>query len=309
MLIPRPMGALDRDYQREERRQVAGPALPPVTKALLIANVLFFVIDFLTRPGEIIPQFGKVNELLCFTVNSAFQQGHIWELLTFQFLHFSFGHIIFNCLGLYFFGPWVERWWGSGRFTAFYLLCGAAGALFYTLLIVTSILPERGPWTGIETPLVGASAGIYGLIIGVAVTQPKAVIHLLLPPVSMTMRTAALVFIGLAVAMILGDILIGGVIFQNSGGEAGHLGGAILGFVLMKFPWLLRKGGRSGKIIRPPEFRRKEPPKLRPRSEVDLKSATEVDRVLDKIAKEGLQSLTEDERKILHQAAKAYDEP
>jgi hypothetical protein len=118
-----------------------------------------------------------------------------------------------------------------------------------------------------------------------------------------------LVFIGLAVAMILGDILIGGVIFQNSGGEAGHLGGAILGFVLMKFPWLLRKGGRSGKIIRPPEFRRKEPPKLRPRSEVDLKSATEVDRVLDKIAKEGLQSLTEDERKILHQAAKAYDEP
>ena len=309
MLRPRPMGALDRDYQREERRQVAGPALPPVTKALLILNVLFFLADFLTRPGPINPYFGKVNALLCFTVESALMEGRVWELLTFQFLHATFGHIIFNSFGLYFFGPWIERWWGSARFTAFYLLCGVAGALFYTLLTVTGILPERGPWSGIETPLVGASAGIYGLIIGVAVTQPKAVIHLLLPPVSMTMRTAALVFIGLAVAMILGDILIGGVIFQNSGGEAGHLGGAILGFVLMKFPWLLRKGSRSGKIIRPPEFRRKEAPKLRPRSEVDLKSATEVDRVLDKIAKEGLRSLTEDERKILHQAAKAYDEP
>ena len=309
MLSPRPMGALDRDYQREERRQVAGPALPPVTKALLILNVLFFLADFLTRPGPINPYFGKVNALLCFTVESALMEGRVWELLTFQFLHATFGHIIFNSFGLYFFGPWIERWWGSARFTAFYLLCGVAGALFYTLLTVTGILPERGPWTGIETPLVGASAGIYGLIIGVAVTQPKAVIHLLLPPVSMTMRTAALVFIGLAVVMILGDILIGGVIFQNSGGEAGHLGGAILGFVLMKFPWLLRKGSRSRKIIRPPEFRRKEAPKLRPRSEVDLKSATEVDRVLDKIAKEGLQSLTEDERKILHQAAKAYDEP
>lgn len=309
MLIPRPMGALDRDYQREERRQVAGPALPPVTKALLILNVLFFLADFLTRPGPINPYFGKVNALLFFTVESALMEGRVWELLTFQFLHATFGHIIFNSFGLYFFGPWIERWWGSARFTAFYLLCGVAGALFYTLLTVTGILPERGPWSGIETPLVGASAGIYGLIIGVAVTQPKAVIHLLLPPVSMTMRTAALVFIGLAVAMILGDILIGGVIFQNSGGEAGHLGGAILGFVLMKFPWLLRKGSRSGKIIRPPEFRRKEAPKLRPRSEVDLKSATEVDRVLDKIAKEGLRSLTEDERKILHQAAKAYDEP
>lgn len=288
---------------------MAGPALPPVTKALLILNVLFFLADFLTRPGPINPYFGKVNALLRFTVESALMEGRVWELLTFQFLHATFGHIIFNSFGLYFFGPWIERWWGSARFTAFYLLCGVAGALFYTLLTVTGILPERGPWSGIETPLVGASAGIYGLIIGVAVTQPKAVIHLLLPPVSMTMRTAALVFIGLAVAMILGDILIGGVIFQNSGGEAGHLGGAILGFVLMKFPWLLRKGSRSGKIIRPPEFRRKEAPKLRPRSEVDLKSATEVDRVLDKIAKEGLRSLTEDERKILHQAAKAYDEP
>lgn len=320
MLPPWPMGAFDREYFREERRQAAGPGMPPVVKALLILNILFFLADFLTRPGPIHPYFGKVNTLLCFTVESAFMEGRVWELLTFQFLHATFGHIIFNCVGLYFFGPWIERWWGSGRFTAFYLLCGLAGALFYTLLTVTGILPERGPWAGVATPLVGASAGIYGLIIGVAVTQPNAVIHLLLPPVSLTMRTAALIFIGIAVAMIVGDNLIGGVIFQNSGGEAGHLGGAILGFVLMKFPWLLGKGRRSRKIIRPPEFRRKaaasrkaaparkEAPKLRPRSEIDLKAASEVDRVLDKIAKDGLQSLTEDEREILHQAAKAYDE-
>lgn len=308
------MGAFDREYFREERRQDAGPPMPPVVKWLLIANIVFFIADFVSRPGPIIPQFGKLNTLLCFSVQSAFQEGHVWELLTFQFLHFSFGHIIFNCIGLYFFGPAMERWWGSGRFTAFYLLCGVAGALFYTLLTVTGILPERGPWPGVMTPLVGASAGLYGLIIGVAVTQPKAVMHLLFPPVSLTMRTAAFVFIGIAVAMIIGDILFGGVTFQNSGGEAGHLGGAMLGFVLMKFPWLLRKGGRSQKIIRPPEFRRKvaasrkEAPKLRPRSEIDLKAASEVDRVLDKIAKDGLQSLTEDEREILHQAAKAYDQ-
>ena len=151
-------------------------------------------------------------------------------------------------------------------------------------------------------------------------TQPAAIIHLMFPPVSMSMRTAALTFMGIAVAMIAGDILMGGVFFKNAGGEAGHLGGAILGFVLMRFPLLLGKGRRSRKIIRPPEFRRKaaasrkaaparkEAPKLRPRSEIDLKAASEVDRVLDKIAKDGLQSLTEDEREILHQAAKAYDE-
>ena len=314
MLPPWPMGAFDRDYFRGERREAAGPPMPPVTKWLLIANLAIYFIDMLFLKN-VIAGWG------CFTVVSAFKEFRLWELLTFQFLHGTVGHVIFNSIGLYFFGPWMERWWGSGRFTAYYLLCGVAGALFYTLLTLTGILPERGLLPGVMTPLVGASAGLYGLIIGVAVTQPNAVIRLLLPPVSMTMRTAALVFIGIAVAVIVGDILTGGVIFQNSGGEAGHLGGAILGFVLMKFPWLLGKGRRSRKIIRPPEFRRKpvqgsngaasrkEAPKLRPRSVIDLKAASEVDRVLDKIAKDGLQSLTEEEREILHQAAKAYDEP
>jgi hypothetical protein len=134
----------------------------------------------------------------------------------------------------------------------------------------------------------------------------------------------ALGFIGLAVVVILGDILTGGVMFKNSGGEAGHLGGAILGFLLMKYPALLRKPqgkakgqraskpGAAGKIIRPREFQRKPPgtpPKLRPRSAVDIEAASEVDRVLDKIAREGLQSLSEEERKILHKAAEAYDQP
>ena len=69
----------------------------------------------------------------------------------------------------------------------------------------------------------------------------------------MTIRTAALVVIGIAVAMIVGDILFGGVIFQNSGGEAGHLGGAILGFVLMRFPRLL--GGEPGVEVIGPKLR------------------------------------------------------
>jgi membrane associated rhomboid family serine protease len=296
------MGAFDRDYFGGDRRQVAKPPMPPVTKTLLIANLAIYFVDMLFLKQAIV-NWG------CFTVHSAFNEWRLWELVTFQFLHGSVGHVVFNSIGLYFFGPWMERWWGSRRFTAFYLLCGAAGALFYTLLTLLGILPERGALPGVLIPLVGASAGIYGLIVGVAFIQPKATVHLLIPPVSLTMRNAALLFIGLAVAVIVGDILVGGAWFKNSGGEAGHLGGAILGFFLMKYPFLLRKGSRSRKIIRPPEFRRNAAPKLRPRSEVDLKAANEVDRVLDKISREGLQSLTEDERKTLHEAARAYDEP
>jgi membrane associated rhomboid family serine protease len=301
------MGAFDREYFREERRHAGRPPLPPVTKWLLIANLVVFVLDFVSRPGPEIPQFGHINTLLCFTVRSAFLEGRLWELLSFQFLHGSIGHIIFNGIGLYFFGPWMERWWGSRRFTAYYLLCGVGGALFYTLLTVAGILPERGLLAGIDTPLVGASAGLYGFIVGVAFIQPKAMVQLLIPPVTLTMRNAALIFIGIAVAMIAGDILLGGSLFQNSGGEAGHLGGALAGFLLMKFPFLLGKGGRPGKIIRPREFRPRAEPKLRPRSEVDLAAAGEVDRILDKIARDGLQSLSEEERKTLHQAAAAYD--
>lgn len=301
MLPSPPMGAFDREYFRGER-QPERPRLPPVTKALLIANLVIYFVDMLFLK-QAVAKWG------CFTIHSAFQEKALWELLTFQFLHGSVGHVVFNSIGLYFFGPWMERWWGSVRFTVFYLLCGVAGALFYTLLTWLGILPERGFLAGEYVPLLGASAGLYGLIVGVAVIQPNTKVHLLFPPVSLTLRTAALGFIGLAVAVILGDILIGGVLFKNSGGEAGHLGGAILGFLLMKFPFLLRRGSRPRKIIRPPEFRRKSSPKLRPRSVVDVSAASEVDRVLDKIIREGVQSLTDEDRKTLDRVAKSHDEP
>jgi len=202
---------------------------------------------------------------------------------------------------------WVGGWGGGGRVSGFYLLWGVGCGLFSWLLTVAGILPERGLLAGIDTPLVGASAGLYGFIVGVAFIQPKAMVQLLIPPVTLTMRNAALIFIGIAVAVIAGDILLGGSLFQNSGGEAGHLGGALAGFLLMKFPFLLGKGSRPGKILRPKQFRLKSEPKLRPRSEVDLAAAGEVDRILDKIARDGLQSLSEQERKTLHQAAEAYD--
>lgn len=313
------MGAQDRDYFRDERQRAAGPSMPPVTKTLLISILAIYFIDMLFLENA-------VAKLGRFSVDSAFRGGQLWELITFQFMHGSVGHVVFNAIGLYFFGPWMERWWGRGRYLAFYLLCGVAGALFYSLLTVVGILPERGPVPGVMMPLVGASAGIYGLIVGVAFLNPNAKVQLLFLPHPMSLKTAALGFIGIAVAVILGDILIGGVMFKNSGGEAGHLGGAILGFVLMKYPTLLgkakgrgkraakggAKGGAKDKIIRPREFQRKPPgtpPKLRPRSTVEIDAASEVDRVLDKIAKDGLQSLSEEERKILHRAAEAYDQP
>jgi membrane associated rhomboid family serine protease len=297
------MGTADRDYFRDEDARYAArggrPPLPPVTRFLLIANIAIFVIDFLTRGGR--QEFGIINREFCFRIETAFKEWRLWELITFQFLHHGILHIAFNCVGIYFFGPWVERWWGTRRFIVFYLLCGVAGALFFTLLAKVGILPYE------DVPLVGASAGIYGLIIGTAVIAPNALVSLLIPPVTLAMRTFAWWVIGIAVVFVVGGFFFGAENFQNSGGEAGHLGGAILGFILMRFPFLLGKGV-SSKIIRPKEFRRKSAPKLRPRSEIDVVSSSEVDRILDKINREGLQSLTEREQEILQKASKSKDD-
>jgi membrane associated rhomboid family serine protease len=268
--------------------------MPPVTKFLLWANIVIFVIDWLFLREAI-------AGLAAFKVSSAFGRGHLWELITFQFIHGNPGHIVFNSFGLYFFGPWLERWWGSRRFTVFYLLCGAAGALFYTLLGSLGIVASGGS-------LVGASAGIYGCLIGAAVIDPKAQVQLLFVPVPLTIRKVALILMGIAVVVIIGGMMSGDRMFDNAGGQAGHLGGAVLGYLLVRFPQLLRKGEKApaGKVVHPKEFKRKRrhKPKLGPRSHVDTATASEVDSILDKINREGIQSLTVKEQQILSEAGK-----
>jgi membrane associated rhomboid family serine protease len=297
------MGASDRDYFRDEEKrysrvQSAWPAVTPVTKWLIIANIAVFLIDFFSRPGQQRPDFGVLNAPLCFSIESAFLEFRVWELLSFQFLHANPWHLLGNCAGLFIFGRWAENWWGSRRFLIFYLLCGVAGALFFTLLTLSGLLPFRN----LDSPLVGASAGVYGILVSVAVFNPKEMVRLLLPPVDLTMRKLALIVLGVAAAIILIDNLAGGRPALNSGGEAGHLGGALLGFLLTRRPALLRHR-QDRKIIRPPEFRRRrQKPKLRPRSMAAVDSASEVDRILDKISREGVQSLSKAERETLQRA-------
>jgi len=277
------MGIYDRHYGGGTRVwQSGGSGFPPVTKWILIANIVIFALDWLLLDH-------LLDRLGAFTVNGAIFGGRIWEFITFQFLHASPGHIFFNSMGLYFFGPWMERWWGSKRFLLFYLLCGAAGAVLYSVLALTGFFSH-----GLGIPLVGASAGIYGILIGVAMIAPDLRVILLFFP--MSMRQMAIVIFALAIFFVVTGV--GG----NAGGEAGHLGGAILGFLLVKFPVLLGEGWeRRRKIIRP-KFHPAES-KLRPRTQVDLNAQDEIDRILDKISREGLQSLTQEERDRLRAAA------
>ena len=158
------MALADRNYDHGRYRAGGGYShLTPVVKWLIVANVAVFC-------GDLVIFDNRQTVWGAFTIHSALGQGRVWEFLTFQFLHGSVLHVLFNMLGLFFFGPWAERWWGTRRFLAFYLLCGAAGAAFYTVLAVLGVLQARLGAPALEfMPLVGASAGIFGILVGVAV--------------------------------------------------------------------------------------------------------------------------------------------
>jgi membrane associated rhomboid family serine protease len=286
------MGMAERNYRTGWGAAGSGPArVTPVVKWLLIVNVAVFF-------GDVLLLDHRLLEWGAFSIQSALWQGRVWEFLTFQFLHGSVLHLLFNSVGLFFFGPWMERWWGTRRFVVFYLLCGAAGAAFYTLLWSLGVFPGEGAGTG----LIGASAGIYGILMGVAVIAPNLRVALIFPPIEMSMRQLAI----LVLVIAAGTVLTG--FGNNEGGEAGHLGGAILGLLLVRVPRLLTWADRPApavEIIRPKAFEMKSAGKLRPRTEVDLALSSEVDRILDKVSQHGFQSLTQAERAILVAASKS----
>jgi len=220
------MALADRDYYRPESE---GPppafAGAPVTKALLIANVIVFGLTWILRSSgggggswaSVLDRWGW------FTVQEGLFGLQVWRLITFQFLHANLLHILFNMYALFVFGPIVERWWRSRPFLAFYLISGMMGALFFALLwAVPGVLEGARA----STPLVGASAGIFGILIAVAVIAPEERVILLFPPIPMKMRTYAIGILALGTYIVL----VGG---RNAGGEAGHLGGALAGFLMM----------------------------------------------------------------------------
>lgn len=229
------MGFEDRDYYRDSPRQTSVGSLSAwsVTTWIIVLNVAVFVIDkFLPQlvliengtpifKGPFLEMWGH------FSANTAIYHWQVWRFITFQFLHADIGHIFFNMLSLYYFGSMIEEYLGRARYLAFYLICGMAGAAMYLLLWRIGMLKS-----GEFTPLVGASAGIFGVLIGAAQVAPNATVMLMFPPIPMKLKVFALAMIGIGAFMIL----TGG---RNAGGEAAHLGGAALGALLIRFPQAL----------------------------------------------------------------------
>ena len=237
-----------------------------VTQSLIIINVIVFVVGLYVernvmlgigipegKPESIFKLLGAHSWYLTFT------EGQVWRLVTYQFVHATSWHLLFNMWALYFFGPVVEKIMGSRRYLLYYLACGVAGALFSSLLayygvynsvppaaeyvrVCSRLLVEGCALPGAPSqlvPMVGASAAIYGVMIAAAFMFPDARLRLLFPPISMQLRTFAWVVIGIATVVILFNL-------ANAGGEAGHLGGIILGaIVMLAWKWRVTHSNRQ----------------------------------------------------------------
>src|SRR3954463_10659999 len=141
------MGVRDRFYMRDEYNP------PSVSTRLIIVLIVAFVLQSaLLFYGGV-----DVNGNLALSLDGILH-GKIWQLLTFQFLHSTPWpwHVLFNCLGIYFFGRRVEETLGSKKFLGIYLLSGVVGGVLQVLL---TLIPRH-----LDAPVVGASAGLCGLI-------------------------------------------------------------------------------------------------------------------------------------------------
>jgi membrane associated rhomboid family serine protease len=190
-----------------------------VTKWLVAINIAVFVADALTQR--------RLSDWGEFSADRAVYHFQLWRWITYQFLHFDPFHVGFNMIALWVFGPMVEARLGRNRYIAFYLLCGLGGAVGYLLLWRMRLLNVTR-----ETSMIGASACIYGLLVAAASIAPNALLRWLWPPITLRLKTAAWLYVGVAVLLIAMHA-------DNAGGEAAHLGGAAVGFVLIRnVPWL-----------------------------------------------------------------------
>jgi len=291
----------DRAYNQEGSSIFAAPRgrggggwQPPAWRGwsmamvLLVANVAIFLLDSVLAGSARADALAPYH-YFTFSMHDAIWRLQIWRWVTYSFIHVGFWHLFFNMLVLYFFGPWMEQYWGSLRFLVFYLLCAVGGAALMALLSMSPLLVDVTS----QTRLAGASGSIFGILVGVAWCYPHRRVMLLIPPVPMPAYVLALIFLGIAVLSLLAGS-------RNAGGEAAHLGGALVGFVLVWRPGLLA----WTRWLDPPALR-EHVSKSRARSAEARRQReeAEMDRILDKIRDKGLASLTAAEKKTLARAS------
>lgn len=295
--------------------------MTPAVKVILILNVVLYILTYWVTP--MFPLGG--NDRWFLDLNALYPIGHpyfkIYQFITYMFMHGGWWHLFFNMWSLMIFGNAVEQQVGTKRFVWYYLLCGIGAAL----------VNQAMSWMGIINPaqLVGASGAIYGVMAAAAFFFPNAKLFII--PIPFPIKLKYLVGFYTVVEMYLGITSIDGV------AHFAHLGGILAGIIILLI-WKAqskqqkqngyyryssstqgshydKEEGMWSKVKK--GFGGKREPKMRVTNvretnyadhqynEQKRQNNEEIDRILDKIRKNGYQNLSESEKATLFNASKA----
>lgn len=289
------------------RRDRFGTGWWSMTVLLIATNVVAYLMQLV-----LIQASPKLEGYFALSV-AGLARGYVWQLLTFQFMHGGFLHLLFNCFAIFMFGREVEQSLGRRSFLTLYLSSGVLGGLFQVAFVkLLALSLQNSSFEGVQ--VVGASAGAFGLIAAFATLYPERPLMLLLFfIIPVNMRAKFLLLFEGVVALF--GIAMTARQFNLPGSQvahAAHLGGMLTGILFIRYaihwewPQFKRpKGRRIQRLVKVPaasagwrQKRAGSPDDLPPEEFL----SKEVDPILDKISAQGIQSLTERERRILQAA-------
>lgn len=278
-----------------------GMGITPAIKGLLIANVAVFMLQNLFGPSTA-HHLSTIDFWGVYKTSWAVSHFQVWRFLSYMFLHGSFSHILFNMFGLWMFGTQIEALWGKKNFLIYYFVCGLGGSVLYAIFDLVGI--------GGGGYMLGASAGVFGILLAYGMTFPN---NILLVGFIFPMKAKyAVILFGLIELMATAQSRGDGI------AHLAHLGGMIAGFIFMTATmpnirrqtagaagdldgvWRRFKTKRKIRVVPPKPGNGSPQDKAAPPS-ADQK---EIDAILDKISRNGLQSLSDEEQEILRRAGR-----
>lgn len=296
--------------------------IPPITKNLLIINILAFVAYYVLRSQGI-----DLNAMLGLHFLLA-KDFHAYQLVTYMFMHANVTHLFFNMFALWMFGCTIEGAWGSRRFLAYTLLCGVGAGLFqeiaqfvaygveglaaYDTVNVGGFIMPMSEYLN-QWNTVGFSGAVYGILLGFGMTYPEERIFIFPLPVPIKGKWFVMIYAAIELFSALGST-------GDGVAHIAHLGGMAVGWMIIRcwqrqYDHRTPRGGWDGYEIRPsfkerlgawwkahrPQQRDHYNRGSRPSSgnERERSRQEEVNRVLEKIRRSGYDSLTEAERRTI----------
>ncbi len=258
-------------------RTESGYRLTFGVKNLIIINSIIFILQLFFL-NQLIKFFGLIP-------TRVYHEFMLWQLVTYMFLHGDIFHILFNMLALWMFGGIIEVRWGTKKFVRYYVLCGIGGGIATCLLSPNSTIPS-----------IGASAGIFGILMAYGMMFPNSVV-LLFGLFPMKARHFVILFGAIE--------LLACMRYTPDGiGHFAHLGGMVVGYLYLKN--ILNWNRMTKGIAELKEKREKESIETK---KVDIRLVKErIDTLLDKISSEGVNSLSKEEQEFLKKASRFLQE-